>query len=98
MADLNPPGALPLDDPHGYRASGPAKSWALLETEALEAERKRLEAQPAPATWDRASWLKGAQYAIAWIINRRGAAIPPLAAASPPLWPTPDVKEPREDG
>ena len=62
------------------------------ETDELEDERLRLAVQPRPLVWDRASWLKGAQYAIAWIINRRGAELSPLDAveAFPDAWPKED--------
>jgi hypothetical protein len=52
-----------------------------VETAELERERVRLDAEPRPTTWDRASWVRGAAYALAWVINRRGASIPPLEAA-----------------
>jgi hypothetical protein len=51
------------------------------ETRELEAERLRLDAQSGPTRWDRASWIRGAMYALAWVINRRGAEIAPLEAA-----------------
>jgi len=69
------------------------------ETDELEDERLRLAVQPRPLVWDRASWLKGAQYAIAWIINRRGAELSPLDAveAFPDAWPKDQRSPPRED-
>lgn len=53
------------------------------ETAEIEAARAALEQQPPPRPdrWDRASWMRGAMYALGWVINRRGATIPPLEAA-----------------
>jgi len=57
-------------------------SWQWRETQQLERERARLESAPAPQVWDRGSWIRGAMYALAWVICRRGAELPPLEAAS----------------
>lgn len=51
------------------------------ETDALEREFQRLAAERLAISWDRGSWIRGAMYALAWVINRRGAAVPPLEAA-----------------
>lgn len=43
------------------------------ETVILEAEQARLAAYPKPTHWDRASWVKGAMYALGWVIGMRAA-------------------------
>ena len=62
------------------------------ETDQIEAEYSRLAANPLPEKWDRASWIRGAMYALAWIVNRRGGETAPSAAADDPAyWAAPPV-------
>lgn len=65
------------------------------ETAELEAERIRLGNTPQPEHWDRRSWIRGAEYALAWVIHRRGAEVAPLEAATywiPEVGPEPPTR------
>lgn len=56
--------------------------WSVRESRELQAEYDRLVAAvPVSHPFDRNSWMKGAMYALAWVIHRRGAAVAPLDAA-----------------
>lgn len=70
-----------------------AEAWlgvqATRETQELEAEYAALSGECGTIpSWDRDSWIRGAMYAVAWMLNRRGAALTPVRASRLFLPPT----------
>lgn len=58
-----------------------------IETDELQAEYDRLAQMPKPTgAWEKASWIRGAMYALAWVINSRGAQVPPSIASRIGRW------------